>query len=489
MLEMKTDNTMRLGLLLGILVFVIAASAWFTWIDEYYVEVPLSRFDKPVLNPYDKAEKYLESTGVNVVTIARLADIDQFAANDTLIIDDMGKLIGTRQQERLRRWVEAGGHIIVSPSEVIKSNSLLGALGLDWYELEDDSEDGSSEAEDSDQDRDADSEIVDTATELSVNENDKSLLDEPQSSANTADEIDNSETGVTDASSSGTDNTELEQELSQALRDGNLEEVEALVTDMVSDEPCDCYRREIELEFDGIDEVLKATLFTPEGLIHPAMYLEEYRDVATEPDTFIEPIYWVWHEAGAMFVQFSVGEGLVSVVPETGLWRNERIAKADHAYLLSTLTGADGAVGILHHNSADHLLKQLVVRMPEMTILLAMLLGFWLWRQGRRFGPIRNLTHQRRNSLSDHLRIEPLQLWRVGKASAMADVLRTDIYQRLLLRGYPVPVMNREELNNIVIELTDIDMEALLADLEAGSISESRLTDRVKTLQRLRNEL
>ena len=461
--------SMRVSVLLGVLAVVLLASAWFRFFEVYYVEAPELRFNKPILNPYDMAEKYLETSGVPVKTIGRLAEIDTLDTDGTLIIDDLDKVVGLRQQRKVIEWVSQGGHLIVQPSHSISDESLLGRLGLRWYR--------SPEREDADEGDD------ESNDESNVAANDENVTDLEADGAKTAE--------ITDEKSG-------EQSVKQP--DDFAEMLEAMAALQADD--CECEPRIVSLAFEGTDDVLEVHFPTDEGFVHDAMYFDDDGNLAREMisiefgdefDTLFteayEPIYWVWHEDGAMFMQYDLGYGLVSVLPTMAIWRNAPILTGDHAYLLTVLAGDSSSVMILHQGEVDHLLVMIRKLAPELCITLALLLLFWLWRRSAVFGPRREGASTERAALNDHLQIEPLQLWRIGKLATMADAVESDLHHRMLLRGYPIGTMDSAAINQAIKHLTNTDPQAMLDELRAGKVSEKRLTHIVKALQILRNQL
>src|SRR5690606_26358558 len=86
-------------------------------------------------------------------------------------------------------------------------------------------------------------------------------------------------------------------------------------------------------------------------------------------------------------LQLEHGQGLVTVLTDAWLWRNDSIASYDNAWLLWYLT-QDSAVTLIHNAERDGLLSQLLEHYPAALTALALLLALLLWHVGLRHGPL-----------------------------------------------------------------------------------------------------
>ncbi len=151
-------------------------------------------------------------------------------------------------------------------------------------------------------------------------------------------------------------------------------------------------------------------------------------DEATAPDAYSG-------DAGqVLLAQYDVGDGMVTLFAETGLWRNGRIACADNAYLLWWLTGGD-PLYIVHHLEHPSLPALIWRRAPEAVLALLLWLGLWLWYRGQRFGPRRvEPGRAARRSLREYLHASALFGWRHGHLEALLAPSRRAVEEAMARR-------------------------------------------------------
>jgi len=97
------------------------------------------------------------------------------------------------------------------------------------------------------------------------------------------------------------------------------------------------------LSFTNIKEKLKINFSSNSSLSHPYLYSDnDYKK------TELDPTYWAGNEKGTYFMQFEVGEGLLSIITDNGIWRSSSIDELDHAYLLWVLGKNNSEVVLLY---------------------------------------------------------------------------------------------------------------------------------------------
>ena len=106
-------------LIIGLLLIMTALSAsWFvSHFESYQQEVKTGLSPEARSNPYLAAERFLHALG----RPAESRDGPDLLlhlppADDTLLIDRLTANLGERQQQALLDWLEAGGHLIVTPT-------------------------------------------------------------------------------------------------------------------------------------------------------------------------------------------------------------------------------------------------------------------------------------------------------------------------------------------------------------------------------------
>lgn len=134
--------TLRYGLLLTLLLAL--ASAFGYW---FYSNFEKERTEKEIgftgaarLNPLLAAQRYFESFGVAARSEEGLSVLPP--SNTTLVIPSARYEMGAGEAQRLRRWVESGGHLVLVPSAAFdeafeRKDLFLDPLGISVKGIED----------------------------------------------------------------------------------------------------------------------------------------------------------------------------------------------------------------------------------------------------------------------------------------------------------------------------------------------------------------
>jgi hypothetical protein len=115
----------RIVILLFVLVMVLLASFWFSYIEQYQEEIDSGFSDKAKRNAFYAAELYLQKTAVDVYTAQEIADIDNFSTANTLLVSNALRSFNPKQGEQWIAWMERGGHIVVAVAEGVDNDPLL----------------------------------------------------------------------------------------------------------------------------------------------------------------------------------------------------------------------------------------------------------------------------------------------------------------------------------------------------------------------------
>ncbi|MDH3858440.1 MAG: DUF4350 domain-containing protein, partial [Gammaproteobacteria bacterium] len=114
-------------------------------------------------------------------------------------------------------------------------------------------------------------------------------------------------------------------------------------------------------------------------LLHP--YISDTESVI-EP----RPFSWSYSEYGVHMMQFEVGNGLLTIISDPGIWTSYRIDQYDHAYLLWLLSSDEGNFAILRSVLRDSIWTLMRQNASEVLIAAGLLILIWIWRTGYRFG-------------------------------------------------------------------------------------------------------
>jgi hypothetical protein len=200
---------------------------------------------------------------------------------------------------------------------------------------------------------------------------------------------------------------------------------------------------------------------------------------------------WANSAAATHLVQLYHGDGLVSVLSDSWIWQNDRIAKYDNAWLLWYLS-QDSAVTLLYHADRDNLFSLLLRYFPQALLALALLLGLGLWRVGMRQGPLQVPASPSRRQLQEHLRGSAEFLLRRCGQHSLLQGLQQDIQHRARRRHPGFERLGVTEQCQVLGRLTRLPSRAIsqaMRPLPRQRLSAADFTRQVAHLQTLRNAL
>ncbi len=239
------------------------------------------------------------------------------------------------------------------------------------------------------------------------------------------------------------------------------------------------------LQFGEDNTELTVQFDASHALYHPSMDYDIDEDYEGD-----QPFYWRGSDWGAHFVQFYIGDGLLSVMSDAEIWRSDYIEELDHAYLLSTLTGESANVQFVIGSNMPSILVLTWRYAKELVISALCLLAAWLIYRARRLTPAQTFSVVARRSLAEHLQATARFHWQQKDSQALLQSLQSEIKQQahLHLSGFSQlsPIDQFQKLTDV----SQIDT-ALIAQAMTGEniTSEAAFIKSVRTLQSLRAKL
>lgn len=190
-------------------------------------------------------------------------------------------------------------------------------------------------------------------------------------------------------------------------------------------------------------------------------------------------------------MQLNIGEGRVTIITDSDLWKTTGIGKHDNAWLLWYL-GQGTAVTLLFNSDMDDLLTLLIRYFPQALVALIALIGLALWHAGMRLGPIHAPAPKARRQLQEHLRASANFLLRRSGQGTLLRALQRDIL-RAARRSHPgfEHLDNAEQwqvLEHLTRQPSHVISQAL-GPLSAKRLSSADFSRQVACLQTLRNAL
>ncbi|SFB38387.1 MULTISPECIES: DUF4350 domain-containing protein [unclassified Pseudomonas] len=190
-------------------------------------------------------------------------------------------------------------------------------------------------------------------------------------------------------------------------------------------------------------------------------------------------------------MQLDLGEGSVTVITDSDLWKTPNIGKHDNAWLLWYLNQGT-AVTLLFTSDFDDLFTLLMRYFPQALVALTALVALGLWRAGVRQGPIRAPASPARRQLQEHLKASADFLLRRSGQGTLLQALQRDILRAARRRHPGFERLDNAEQRHVLEHLTRQPSHVInqaLGPLPAKRLSSADFSRQVACLQTLRNAL
>ncbi|MGY2175444.1 MULTISPECIES: DUF4350 domain-containing protein [Pseudomonas] len=190
-------------------------------------------------------------------------------------------------------------------------------------------------------------------------------------------------------------------------------------------------------------------------------------------------------------MQLDLGEGSVTVITDSDLWKTPNIGKHDNAWLLWYLNQGT-AVTLLFNSDFDDLFTLLMRYFPQALIALISLIALALWRAGMRQGPTRSPTSNARRQLQEHLKASADFLLRRSGQGTLLQALQRDILRAARHRHPGFEHLDSAAQCRVLEHLTRQPLHVIsqaLDPLPQKRLSSADFSRQVACLQTLRNAL
>lgn len=190
-------------------------------------------------------------------------------------------------------------------------------------------------------------------------------------------------------------------------------------------------------------------------------------------------------------MQLDLGDGSVTVITDSDLWKTPDIGKHDNAWLLWYLNQGT-AVTLLFNSDFDDLFTLLVRYFPQALVALLAAVALALWHVGMRQGPIQAPASKARRQLQEHLKASADFLLRRSGQGALLHALQRDILRTARRRHPGFEHLDNDSQWQVLEHLTRQPSHVIsqaLGPLSAKRLSNADFSRRVACLQTLRNAL
>ena len=399
------------------------ATAGFLFFFEYHTEEIDRGFGPEARrNPYLAAEQFLDRIDIPHRRADNISVLSSLAENEVLLLTSSSQVYNSDRVWELLNWIERGGRAIVVAHTGSGDNErdfLLEMLGVELAE-------GDLDLYFNDQVRevfgDDAADIQNKSLSEILREHNRKLTEkEDVKKKGSEGESSGSESGenesVADTSDATADNAP------QPPRNPDIAPERLLTLSNASGTEYTLYpdpawvfaRDEYESEDEDEDEQPSETQQQGDDAL-AASHLLQWVTFPNRPDE-------------APLIHYDYGQGRLTLMTDSGLWRNHRIGHFDHAYFLAQLIDERPLVMVTHPHFDG--LGTLIRRYaPELSIAGLLALLAWILNRSRRFGPLTPEPPRERRSLLEHIRASGHFYWRQSRAHQLYEQARAPLLQK-----------------------------------------------------------
>ena len=240
------------------------------------------------------------------------------------------------------------------------------------------------------------------------------------------------------------------------------------------------------LSFKGVKPRLRIHFLPYTVLDHPFLHSKP----KDKPKSTYNPSYWAGDSHGVHFMQFDVGDGMLSVMSDKTIWQSDRAGELDHAFLFWMLDNPGADTVLLYGATMPSIFVLLWKYASEVVVVSLMCLLAWLRYRSKRLGPVRDTTVSARRSMSEHIRASAEYLWRHGEAMQLLTFARQDLYRMMLQRIPAVDSMNDNDRNQVLSERSGLMVNAVAAIMDKNDVAnESEFITLISGIQKIKKTI
>ena len=186
---------------------------------------------------------------------------------------------------------------------------------------------------------------------------------------------------------------------------------------------------------------------------------------------------------------FPHGQGYVTFLSDSDIFRNRQLGEYEHASLLAELTAGYERVWLLYGAQMPSLVQMIWRWAPYLVISLMLFLALLLWRMGRRSGPLLLRGQQQRRDLLEHLGAAAEYNWRIDPQAGYLQQTREQVEKRWLASHPQLQRMDQTGRCQWLAEHTGLTPESIALALYDDRKDAGSLVKITANLQRLLSAL
>jgi hypothetical protein len=148
------------------------------------------------------------------------------------------------------------------------------------------------------------------------------------------------------------------------------------------------------------------------------------------------------------------GMGTVTLLTHARPFRNHWIGERDHARWLSALVGENGSKEVVFVSATTGSFFGLLWQHGWMAVVtLALCLGFWLWQQMPRFGPLADVELDSTRHFASHIGALGEFFWRMRRVALLVNSARDAVWERVRERHRSLDDGSRQMNDQLAAEI------------------------------------
>ena len=211
-------------------------------------------------------------------------------------------------------------------------------------------------------------------------------------------------------------------------------------------------------------------------------------------DTAENEISWqVDGDNGSHLLEYSMGNGFVTLLSDIEFIQNEMIDEHDHASFLYTVVHIDNTnrkLWIIRHDDMPSIFSIVRDRAPEAIAVFVVFIVLWLWYTTRRFGPILPGEKPVRRSLREHITSSGFYQWRNHHRTELFISARTALHEQIAQTRPLWAKLDEMKLASKLGKIAGIPSDRILLVLKANKADkESEFSQYIEILSVIRKKL
>lgn len=202
-----------------------------------------------------------------------------------------------------------------------------------------------------------------------------------------------------------------------------------------------------------------------------------------------QPFSWSSSEHGVHLMQFEVGEGLLTILSDPGIWSSYQIDRHEHAYLLWLLSSDEGSFAILRSVLRESMWALMLHNAGELLIAAGLMMVILMWRLGYRFGRLLPRDLSRRRALGEHFSALSHYLWKRHRGEYLLTPLRQAVLRRAGLVLGEFASADQARQFELIAERCDLQPEAIARALGNNDFNETSFVVTVRLLKHIEQSL